>query len=1233
MDSLQIARMRPSLLAALLAALWAARPAHAADDPVTEAVRHHTRNALSQASSPRGAAHLGRLHRLRDEVEDLTTISSVLSTVSERRTVDPFTRFTARLLWADVERARGRLPRAQELVRSMGFITDFHVVGSFDNEGKAGCQVDHGPETNLDLQATYPARSREVGWRRVPVRPLDGYVDLGAMLRPSREAVGYAVTVLQSPEEAVTTLGVGSSGAFRLWVNGQLAASEDRYNLPRPDQARVAVRLRRGPNRILLKVCNASGPFGFYLRSESPSVIAVPADTLPPLEKGPGPAPVRLPTLASALEKEVQARPRDAALRGDYAMVLDLTRAFDERDHSDRVQATQAADLAPGDVGLQLLAADLHHEDHNLRRKYLEAAVRASPGHLLARYALARHELARNHPERTLALAADLVKESPRFFQARLVLARAYEALGDEPRAAGVVEQALRDFPRAPGVVREAARSSRRYDRQQESLDRLRLALALRYDDGGSRRGAASILADLARVADAGRELEVQVGLEPFEVELRLRLAELYASNGRVEDADRLFALARQISPDEPEIHERHGRALLEAGRQQDAVAAFERALQLRPQNPALREVVRSLKGEEKVHGAELLVDVRAIAGEADTFAGEDAVYLADHTYVRVQPSGLSSRFHQVAVKVFNQRGVDAFRSFPITYSPNRQEVRVVRARVTKADGTVAESYGESDRNINEPWSGMYYDARAKVLSFPQLAAGDVLELQYRLEDTAQENLLSDYWGDVDYVQTTSPKLRYQYFVDMPASRPLYWNQGSLPPGVEHAQAPAPGDRVLYRWTARNVSKVVPEPDMPGWAEVVPTLHVSTYQTWEQVGRYYWGLVRDQVIPNDDIRKVTATVLEGVDRKDERAVIRAIYNFVVTNTRYVALEFGIHGYKPYRVDRVLARRFGDCKDKASLIHAMLKVAGVESRLVLLRMRNLGAIGREPASLAAFNHAIAYVPKYQLFLDGTAEFHGSRELPALDRAASILVVEPDGPSTFTATPEAAEEDNTTALTLKVALAPEGSASVSGETKVSGQSAPGYRRAYQAANARRSTFEQSWAQTFPGLRVKDVRLTDLSLLEQDVGVSFEMEIPRYAEVLQGGGLRFSPFGSSRNYTQTYAPLTERRFDLVMQSPWVNRLRFAYQLPPGFTAREVPPPVKEESPFGRLAMGCEAAGASAGGGATLVCDVEVALTATRVKPADYPAFRAFLGRMDQAFARKVLVQGPAAGAGAAP
>src|SRR5262249_8947057 len=152
----------------------------------------------------------------------------------------------------------------------------------------------------------------------------------------------------------------------------------------------------------------------------------------------------------------------------------------------------------------------------------------------------------------------------------------------------------------------------------------------------------------------------------------------------------------------------------------------------------------------------------------------------------------------------------------------------------------------------------------------------------------------------------------------------------------------------------------------------------------------------------------------------------------VTNTRYVALEFGIHGYKPYRVDRVLARRFGDCKDKASLIVAMLKVAGVDARLVLLRMRTLGGLTPEPASLAAFNHAIAYVPALDLFLDGTAEFHGTKDLPSADRVADVLIVEPQGGSRFFVTPEAKPEDNVSVLDLTVALKADGSAQLKGSS---------------------------------------------------------------------------------------------------------------------------------------------------------------------------------------------------------
>ncbi len=1195
------------------------------DSPTTDRAEAESRAAVAAAHSPRALAHLLRLHALRDEVDDLNLLAQTYATVGGRRSSDPAVRALALQLYADVERARGHLTRAAALLEPLGFVQRFWVVGSFDNEGKAGCGTDFGPEgASVDLTATYPAKGKEVSWKKLEVATGDGYTDLSTLVRPTTEAVVYALGFLEASADGRANLSLGTSGAFRLWVNGAPAASEDRYNLPHADQARVSVRVHKGLNRVLVKVCQDRGPLGFYLRAErgeGPYLTLKPAlpDAVPALGKGFPPQPQELPTATSLMQREVAKSPGDAEVQGELATVFSAFRAFDEREHTDTVAAQKAAELAPGDADLQLLAARAQRDDHDLRRKRLEAALKADPKNARARLALAEHELSVEHADRALPLLEELCADHPSYGPARLARVRAYEALGEWPRAAGLAEANFKDLPHLPEVVREAARVSRRLERRAEAAARLRTAIGLRFDDTGARKTLASDLADLGQADEAAALLAQVLQLDAFDNPSRLRLAELLSANGRTADAFSAFADARKLAPEDPEVFEREGRARLQAGQKDEAVADFRRALALRPQNPALREALRSLMGEDATAGLQYALDVKALVKEADAFAADDSVYLADTTYVRVQPSGQASRFQQLAVKVFNTRGVDAFRTLPISYSPNRQEVRVLKARITKPDGAVVDSYGESERNLSEPWTAMYYDARAKMLSFPALGAGDVLEVQYRLDDTATDNLLSDYWGDVDSVQATSPKVRYQYLVEMPAGRPLYWNKALLPPGVAASQEPAKDGRVLYRFAAQSVARVVPEPSMPGWAEVATTLHVSTYRTWEQVGRYWWGLVRDQLTPNDDLKKTVEKVLQGVDRKDEGAVVRAIYNFVVTNTRYVALEFGIHGYKPYRVDRVLARRFGDCKDKASLIVAMLKQGGVDARLVLLRMRSLGALGEEPASLAAFNHAIAYVPKLGLYLDGTAEFHSSRELPSADRVANVLLIDPDGPSTFLTTPEAKPEDNLTSLAMDVALAADGSASVGGKSTISGQSAPEYRRAYQAPATRRQTFEQGWAQTFPGLTVQKMDIGDPTRLDQDVALAFQLAVPRYAEVIPEG-LRFHPFGSGRSYTQAYAPLSERRFDLVMPMPWVSTFRFEYALPPGYSMAELPAPVADDSPFGRLKLSYRVADGK------LTCEAEVAFALARVKAADYPAFRAWLGRVDQDLSRKLVAFAPA-------
>lgn len=1213
---------RRSATAVALVTVLVSLPA-LAEDPVATLAQEYGQAALANARSPRAAASLYRLHALMDDVEDLNLLAKVYSSLLGRGSTNDEVRTLARQLYADLQRQRGNLTKSTALLEPLGYLSSFYVVGSFDNEGKDGCDTNFGPEAGISsLETAYPARDRELSWRPLQLTNPDGYVDLGAALRPNTEAVAYALTFLDAPQETVAELAVGTSGAFRLFVNGQRVLKSDRYNLPRPDQAKVAVRLRKGANQVLLKVCQETGPLGFYLRAErgpGGRITPKPAfySSVPPLEKGPGPQPSVLPTLAERLAAEVRVRPNDPQLRGDYAAVLFATKAFEQTERKDQAEADKAVELAPQQSSLRLLAAELQKDDGNQRRTHLEAALSSDPKSAHARLALAEHELACEHPERALPILDALIEEQPAFANAHLARVRALMRLGSWPAAARALESSAKLLPYRPELVRAQARAAERMERREEAVALYRAALGLRYMDAESRRALASLLAELGRVDEAAEQYNALLSIEPFDNTSRLRLAELYAANERLDKAVALFEQAKTLAPAEPEVHERAGKALLFAGKNDEAMAFLRKSLALRPQNPQLKELLRSLEGDTAPLGTALVIDPKSLAKEASALGKEDAIQLVDYSYTRVQPSGLSARFQQLVIKVQTQRGVESFRSFPLTYSPDRQDVKVLKARITKADGSISEGFTENEQNMNEPWTGMYYDYRARVLSFPSLAPGDTLELWIRHEDTAQENLLSDYWGDVQQVQSTYPKLRFAYLVEMPSSRPLYWNQSRLPASVKSSQAPAGEGRTLYRFEASNVEKIIPEPLMPGWAEVATTLHVSTYQNWEQVGRYYWGLVRDQLTPNDELRRTLDEVLRGVDRKNQLAVVRAVYNFVVTNTRYVALEFGIHGYKPYRVDRVLARRFGDCKDKASLIHAMLTLAGVESRLVLLRMRHLGSIGAEPASLAAFNHAIAYVPSLGLYLDGTAEFHSSKELPSSDRVADILVIEPEGKSPFLTTPEAQAEETVSKLELSVALQADGSAQVKGKHLLSGQHAPNYRRAYQAQATRKSAFEQEWARSFPGLQVQKLEVSDPSRLDEDVKFDFKLSVPRYAEVLPGG-LRFSLLGTTRSYTQAYAPLVERRHDLVMPQPWSSTFRYEYTLPAGFELAELPAEMTEESPFGKASFKARKEGA------LLVVDCAMSLSVARIKAADYPAFRAWLGRIDQALSRKLFIQG---------
>lgn len=1235
--------LRPLAAQALLAAaLLAGAPRAAARDPVAEGLAGALSSLEADRRDPRALVDLARLADLEAEAPDPALLARAYRRTADDRSAASEVRALARFQLARVERARGNLDRAREELGRLGFLREWQVVGPFDDEGKRGYDAVYPPEQAVDLDAGYSGKARRVAWRALPPEASAwGLVDLGAALRPAREVAAYALAAVSSPREQRVQLWVGGSGAVKVWVNGAPILADAAYHPVRPDQLGAWVTLRRGPNRILVKLCHQLGRMGFYLRLADAAGAPF---SLPPAAPGspaPGPAvarPQRIAGLIGALERRAGAAKgaAEARARLDLARALWLKRSDDARDRRAAIEARRAAALRPGWIEAQLAVAAMEEDDPNRRRAALEAVLAADPAEPRALAALAALEMQRGRPQPAVRLAEKAAAAAPRWGPARVVLAQALAQAGLGARAALEIGRAAREVPRSAAVAEEAARSARGLDRLEEAAALYRKALDLRYDDDSARASLAQLLLDRGDLDGALALLDAALRLEPADLFLELRRADLLASNGRAEDAEAAWAVALRLCPEEPDAWERRGHARLRAGRTREALQDLQRALELKPQSPQLKELTRLLEPERERFERPYALDARELARAAPAARpDEDAVVLAEVKVTRVFPSGLSATWVQLVVKVFTSRGADSFRSQPIGYTPDRQEIRVDRARVLKPDGTAVETWQESERSQSEPWYRLYYDTRVRTLSFPALAAGDVLEVAYRTDDSASDNLLSDYFGDLTFLADRSRTLRLDYVLLVPEGRTIHSNEPALP-GLQRGRRVLPGGVVEHRWSARDVPRIDPEPGMPGWSEVAPFVHVSTYATWDEVAAFYWRLVRDQIQPTPEVietaRRIAAEA--GVpasangprDPQAELRLIRAVYDFVVTATRYVGLEFGIHGYKPYRVDQVLSRRFGDCKDKASLMYSLLRALGVDSRLVLLRMRRLGRVPERPASLAVFNHAILYVPGQHLWLDGTATWHGSRELPAEDRGAIALVVNPGEKAWFGETPEAEPGDTLTETSMEVTLSPDGRAAIRGNSRVSGERAASYRAAYRTEETRRAAFEQAWNRTFPGLEVKRVTLSDLTRLEEDVSMSFEMEVARYANQ-DRGGLRFTPFGRSATYGETWAPLSSRRWPLILGQPWENRFHFRLALPRGWTAAEVPKPESMEAPFGAFEVRYRVDGGA------LTADGRVAFLRSRVPVADYPAFRDFLARVDRAMARTVRVAPPASASGRGP
>ncbi len=154
------------------------------------------------------------------------------------------------------------------------FVRDWLLIGPFDtaaqDDGATGLLTPWPPEREIDLATTYAGKGGvSARWQHVQADSV-GYIDMNRLLEPNDYAAAYALTYVHSPRSQTVTVYLGSDDGVRLWVNDVLVHHNAAQRPAAPDQDRISVQLRQGWNKLLVKVVEVLGAWGFYLRIPDP---------------------------------------------------------------------------------------------------------------------------------------------------------------------------------------------------------------------------------------------------------------------------------------------------------------------------------------------------------------------------------------------------------------------------------------------------------------------------------------------------------------------------------------------------------------------------------------------------------------------------------------------------------------------------------------------------------------------------------------------------------------------------------------------------------------------------------------------------------------------------------------------------------------------------------------------------------------------------------------------------
>jgi hypothetical protein len=469
-------------------------------------------------------------------------------------------------------------------------------------------------------------------------------------------------------------------------------------------------------------------------------------------------------------------------------------------------------------------------------------------------------------------------------------------------------------------------------------------------------------------------------------------------------------------------------------------------------------------------------------------------------------------------------------------------------------------------------------DVRAKIMLIPAALPGSVIG--YEFEQEERPYFLGDEWDFQDVIPVHDARLS----LVLPAG----WTYKAS--WVRHATVEPIVAAGQVSWAVHDEAAVPVEERMPPWRGVAARMVLSISRpgagagpldSWRELGRWYNDLVRDRRAVSPEIRDRVAALTQGA--VGTLAKVRALANFVQADIRYVAIELGIGGQQPHPAAEVMQHHYGDCKDKVTLLSAMLAQIGVDSYYIVINTAR-GAVEADSSPTLYFNHVVMAIrlpadvedPSLQavvthprlgrlLYFDPTDSITPLGSLRGELQKNHAMLVSPDG-GELTELPQLKPTANSIQRTAKLRLGAEGE--IQGELverRIGDPAAEerGRLRLSRGPSDRIKPYEVLLANAVPSYQILDSQVVDETANDRPLEWRLNFKAVQYAKTA-GDLLLVRPRVVGGKSSGILNVREARRQPIEFTRPEADVDTFEIELPPNYTVDTLPPPVNAEYSF---------------------------------------------------------------------